>query len=110
MKLAALLGALATYTHTHTQAEVIHRTMFGLLHPLVALATVYHCFVQARIHYQTRQFAPNTMECALRAPPPPPPPEHSATGRAHLYPDAQRAPYIRASLSGKRCVVLHEEE
>ena len=70
MKLAALLGALATYTHTHTQAEVIHRTMFGLLHPLVALATVYHCFVQARIHYQTRQLTPNTMECALRAPPP----------------------------------------
>ena len=26
---------------------------------------------------------------ALRAPPPPPPPEHSAWGRAHLYPDAR---------------------
>ena len=43
---------------------------------------------------------------ALRAPPPPPPPEHSAWGRAHLYPDAHGASYIHASPPDLRCLAV----
>ena len=63
-----------------------------------------------QFHFST-QYVTNQTGFALRAPPPPPPPKHSANSRAHLYPDAHRAPYLHASQPEMRCVsVQHEEE